>query len=103
MALERGLAAPRTGCPPAGMEFPHAKDPPNPPLARAERAATRGPLMAAQLRLLIVEDSEDDALLVRRELERGDFELTMRRVESADSMRAALAEADWDIVIADFN
>src|SRR5262245_16301448 len=59
--------------------------------------------MPTRLRLLLVEDSEDDALLVRRELERGNFQLEMRRVETAEAMHGALQDSRWDIVIADFN
>lgn len=54
------------------------------------------------LRLLHVEDSESDAALVQRALTRGGFALTAHRVETADDMRAALRDASWDAVIADY-
>ncbi len=54
------------------------------------------------LRLLLVEDSEDDALLLKRELEKGGFAPEVRRVETADAYRAALAEGGWDLVIGDY-
>jgi len=58
--------------------------------------------MAKHLRVLIVEDSEDDALLVIRELERGGYDTTFERVETAEAMTAALEKQVWDIIIADY-
>lgn len=58
--------------------------------------------MNERLRLLLVEDSEDDALLLKRELEKGGFAPEIRRVETADAYRAALAEGGWDLVIGDY-
>jgi two-component system, cell cycle sensor histidine kinase and response regulator CckA len=55
-----------------------------------------------QLRVLIVEDSEDDLLLLLRELRRGDYTLDYVRVETAVEMQAALDRQAWDIVIADY-
>lgn len=55
------------------------------------------------VRVLIVEDSEDDALLILRQLRRGGFEPQMRRVDSAASMRAALDTQTWQLIIADHN
>jgi two-component system, cell cycle sensor histidine kinase and response regulator CckA len=55
-----------------------------------------------QLRVLIVEDSEDDLLLLLRELRRGDYTLDYVRVETAIEMQAALDRQAWDIVIADY-
>jgi DNA-binding NtrC family response regulator len=57
--------------------------------------------MSTPLRVLIVEDSEDDCLLLRRELTRGGYEVTSERVETAETMSAALAQGGWDIVISD--
>jgi PAS domain S-box-containing protein len=55
------------------------------------------------LRVLIVEDSEDDALLVSRELERGGYEPTFERVDTPEAMRRALAEEKpWDVVLCDW-
>ncbi len=58
--------------------------------------------MGKPLRLLIVEDSEDDALLVIRELERGGYDTTFERVETVEAMTAALEKQAWDIIIADY-
>ena len=59
--------------------------------------------MEDAIRVLIVEDSEDDALLVERELRRAGFKPAVRRVETADGMAAALSESGWDVVIADYS
>ncbi|HEV2468265.1 MAG TPA: ATP-binding protein [Candidatus Sulfotelmatobacter sp.] len=56
-----------------------------------------------QIRLLMIEDSEDDAALILRELRRGGFEPQFKRVDSAESMRAALDEDNWDIVVCDYS
>lgn len=55
------------------------------------------------IRLLIAEDSEDDALLLVRELRRGGYAPKMRRVDSAADMQAALEEQVWDLIITDHN
>src|SRR5574341_130448 len=58
--------------------------------------------MSKLLRILLVEDSEDDALLLLRELKRGGYEPRYERVETPDAMREALANREWDIVISDY-
>jgi phosphoserine phosphatase RsbU/P len=58
--------------------------------------------MGKPLRVLIVEDSEDDALLLVFELRRGDYSPVFKRVESFDSMQEALDEETWDLVISDY-
>ncbi|MBN1992216.1 MAG: PAS domain S-box protein [Anaerolineae bacterium] len=58
--------------------------------------------MRIPLRVLIVEDSEDDALLLVRELRHGGYDPTFERVETAPDMNMALAQQAWDVVLADF-
>ncbi len=53
------------------------------------------------LRVLLVEDSDSDAILLERALARGGFDLTSRRVFTRDGMEKALAEQQWDLVLAD--
>jgi len=48
--------------------------------------------MSKPIRVLIVEDSENDALLLVRELRRGRFEPEFERVDTPESMTAAVAK-----------
>jgi PAS domain S-box-containing protein len=57
----------------------------------------------SHLRVLIVEDSEDDTLLTLRELRRGGYDLDYVRVDTATAMQAKLEQQPWDIVIADYS
>ncbi len=56
-----------------------------------------------ELRVLIVEDSEDDAALLVRELRRGGYTVRTERVETAAAMRAALERDTWHVVLADYS
>jgi hypothetical protein len=58
--------------------------------------------MGTPLKLLIVEDSPDDAELVCIELERAGFDLAWKRVETEATFIAALRDEVWDLVISDF-
>ena len=59
--------------------------------------------MTIPLRLLLIEDSEDDAFLLTRELERGGYALQSVRVDSAAELAAALDRQSWDLVIGDYS
>jgi len=59
--------------------------------------------MATPLRLLLVEDSEDDALLLAHELRRGGYGVDLTRVDTADAMTLALDSQPWDLVISDYS
>ena len=59
--------------------------------------------MSVPLRALVVEDSEDDAFLLVRHLQRGGYQLDWLRVETEDAMRAALKNRSWDIVFSDYS
>jgi len=54
------------------------------------------------LRLLQVEDTEDDAALVLLALTRAGYDIFARRVDTADALRNELHGSDWDLVIADY-
>ena len=60
--------------------------------------------MAGQaLRVLIVEDVEDDVLLLMRALRQGGYDPQPTRVENADEMRAALDDCGaFDLIISDY-
>ena len=59
--------------------------------------------MEKSLRILFVEDREDDMLLVLRALSKGNFVTDHYRVENEVTLRDALTNQEWDIVIADFS
>jgi diguanylate cyclase len=59
--------------------------------------------MTTPLRVLLIEDSEDDAELVVRELTRSGYAVTSTRVETAHALAAALEREKWDLAIADFS
>jgi PAS domain S-box-containing protein len=54
------------------------------------------------LQILLVEDSDNDALLLELALQRAGFNFTTRRVETSVEMSNALDEQSWDVVIADY-
>ena len=55
------------------------------------------------LRVLLVEDTEDDAFLVLRELRRSGYAPDWKRVEGATSLREALATASFDLILSDWH
>jgi two-component system cell cycle sensor histidine kinase/response regulator CckA len=59
--------------------------------------------MSVPLGVLIIEDSEDDAVMVLRELKRAGYDVDFKRVDSSDALQASLAERQWDLVISDFS
>ncbi|MFH1723060.1 MAG: PAS domain S-box protein [Elusimicrobiota bacterium] len=58
--------------------------------------------MGKPLDSLIVEDTEDDARLVLRELRRAGYEPSFTRVNTAEAMKTALDERQWDIILSDY-
>jgi PAS domain S-box-containing protein len=54
------------------------------------------------LRVLIIEDSEDDLLLLIRSLKKGGYNPLYERVETAAAMKKALKEKQWDIILCDY-
>ena len=55
------------------------------------------------LRVLIIEDYEEDAVLLQRHLVRAGYAADARRVETAAQLQEALTDAKpWDLVIADY-
>ncbi len=68
-----------------------------------DRNATR----SVPLRVLLVEDSENDAMLLLRELRRGGYEPQFERVDTPEEMERALSEAEarseaFEVVISDY-
>jgi signal transduction histidine kinase len=58
--------------------------------------------MSRAIKVLVVEDSEDDAKLVMRTLRRSGFEPLYRRVEDIEALRSAFRDEHWDAVLSDF-
>jgi len=58
--------------------------------------------MAEHLSVLIIDDSEDDALLMTRELRRSGLDVTAKRVDEERALVAALSEQGWDLILADY-
>ncbi|MGN6110272.1 MAG: response regulator [Kofleriaceae bacterium] len=56
---------------------------------------------ATRLRLLVVEDSEDDYELLLRELRKGGYEVASERVDSAELLMLAL-DREWDLIVSDW-
>ncbi|MBI2755168.1 MAG: hybrid sensor histidine kinase/response regulator [Chloroflexi bacterium] len=71
---------------------------------RATRAtlSTAPPAVMDRLRVLVVDDSEDDTRLLVRALERAGQPVEWGRVESAEGFKSELERARWDAVIADY-
>ncbi len=59
--------------------------------------------MSELLKILIVEDSEDDYLLIVRELKKGGLAFEHKRADSSDSMRKQLDDFSPDIVLSDYS
>jgi PAS domain S-box-containing protein len=59
--------------------------------------------MGNSLRLLLVEDSENDAELIVRELEHAGYSIVHERVQTAEEMKAALTRGPWDVVLSDYS
>ena len=58
--------------------------------------------MANLLRVLIVEDSEDDAQLMLRQLRSGGYDPKCERVDTASAMSGALDRERWDVILCDY-
>src|SRR5215207_694176 len=58
--------------------------------------------MHGSLRVLLIDDSEDDAQLILRELRRGGYDVKYELVETRPAMEAALSKSVWDIVLSDY-
>jgi signal transduction histidine kinase len=57
----------------------------------------------ATIRVLIVEDSQDDAELIVREIERGGYRVVSERVDTREGLALALERSSWEVVLSDFS
>ena len=58
--------------------------------------------MPRMLKILIIEDSEDDALLLIRHLRKDGYDPVYETVDTAEAAAQALEEKTWDIIISDY-
>jgi len=58
--------------------------------------------VAQNIRLLLINDSPDDAALVLSELAQGGYDVAVERVDSPGALAAALDRDQWDLAIADY-
>jgi PAS domain S-box-containing protein/diguanylate cyclase (GGDEF)-like protein len=75
---------------------------PAPTRPAAEQLPLSGAHAATPLRILIIEDSDDDARLLLREIRHGGFVPTSERVETHEAMQQALATQPWDVITCDY-
>lgn len=54
------------------------------------------------LRVLMVEDSADDELLLRRQLKNAGYNVLLQRVDSNESLRDMMPPELWDVVVSDY-
>ena len=59
--------------------------------------------MDTSLRLLLIEDSEDDAQLLVHELKRAGYDVRYERVDTEATLTAALTRQTWDLAIGDYS
>ncbi len=59
--------------------------------------------MKIPLKVLIIEDSEEDVILLLRQLQKGGYDPVWRQIETSEAMLKALEKEEWDIILCDFN
>ena len=55
--------------------------------------------MTYNLHVLCIEDSEDDVILLRRNLKKEGYDPLVKQITNAKEMREALSEREWDVAI----
>ena len=58
--------------------------------------------MKKKLRIMIIEDSENDSLLIIRKIKTAGYEIEYERIETENEMKKALREKEWDLILSDF-
>ena len=58
--------------------------------------------MKIPIRVLIIEDNEDDTILEIDALIRGGFTIDYERIETREALSLALHEKTWDCIISDY-
>lgn len=80
--------------PPEGAQLPPGE---------TARSAKGEPVNAQPIKVLAVEDSENDARLAMRLLRRAGFAPEFHRVQDLAALQSALVQGPWDAVISDFS
>src|SRR4051812_27358569 len=55
------------------------------------------------LRVLLVEDNDDDALLLDYELQRAGYNIRFERVQNAEEFTSRLMRENWDVILSDYS
>lgn len=58
--------------------------------------------MNSKIKILFIEDSEDDALLIVHQIKKAGYDLIFDRVDSADALKTALKNNSWDLILSDY-
>jgi PAS domain S-box-containing protein len=58
--------------------------------------------MGRPLRVLIIEDSDDDTQLLLREVRRLGYEVEFEHVETEEALKSALTQQTWDLILSDY-
>lgn len=56
-----------------------------------------------KIKILIVEDSEDDAILLIRWIKKDGLDPVYKRIDSLKAMKAALNKEEWNIILSDYS
>src|SRR5688500_9189092 len=69
---------------------------------RAAKVTQMSPKGPPPLKVLLIEDSPEDEVLIFRELSRS-FTVVLKRVEAEAALQLALDNETWDVIICDYN
>lgn len=74
------------------------------PIMAPEPVPVRGDgLPQTALRVLCIDDCEDDVLLIAEAIRAGGYEVAWERVWTCDEVRARIERQEWDLVISDYS
>ncbi|MHA1944363.1 MAG: response regulator, partial [Candidatus Thorarchaeota archaeon] len=59
-------------------------------------------IVSKEVRILLIEDSEDDAVLLERVLRKDGLNPIIKRISTSDEMKRALDDNSWDAILCDF-
>jgi PAS domain S-box-containing protein len=59
-------------------------------------------IVSKAVRILLIEDSEDDAVFLERVLKRDGLKSIIKRISTSDEMKRALEDNSWDAILCDY-